>query len=332
MDSHEMLAAWTLPEPRTLRPTAAGTNNLSHVVETPAGSYFLRIYRNTSDPGRIRYEHSLLHHLQHADLSFAVPSPLATRGGETFVTTRHEGNEVVGALFSLIPGRHPQRGNVAQTAACGEALAELDDALARMEIDTSLPTPGMFGELDKVHPLVADPLAVVGQIAVPDRQKSRLRALLAELLALTPDLYHRLPQQIIHADLFASNVLMRGDRVSGILDFEFASPDLRAMDVAVGVWAFGVSAWDPDDQWPLIRSFAEGYRRRLVLNGEEIAALPILLRLREAMSLVHWMGRLQQGLTTEQDIARRADNLLQLDEWLHTNGQKLARQVEHAMR
>ena len=118
---------------------------------------------------------------------------------------------------------------------------------------------------------------------------------------------------------------MLGDRVSGLLDFEFASPDLRAMDLTVGLCAFGVAARKTGGEWPLIEAFARGYQRRVALTREEIDALPTLLRLREATALVHWVGRLRRDLTTEDNIARRAQDLLGLDDWLRSHGGELIR-------
>jgi len=331
VDLMECLAAWDIPGLTTHRLADAGTNNLSRQIDTPAGPYLLRIYQNTSDPGRIRFEHALLLALQREELSFSVPLPLATRRGETYVELGHDGRDAVAALFPLIPGRHPEYGNVAAAARCGEALAELDDALTRIEVDPSLPRPTMYGQLDKVHPLVADPLAMVEQIAVPAEGRAHHRAVFAELLEAIPSLYAHLPRQIIHGDFFAGNVLMDDDHVQGILDFEFSSPDLGVMDFAVGISAFGVARRDSGDPWPLVQAFSEGYRRRRALTGEEITALPMLVLLREATSLIHWTGRHRQGLTTEGDVAGRADELLALDAWLRAYGLELQRQVERAM-
>ncbi len=119
--------------------------------------------------------------------------------------------------------------------------------------------------------------------------------------------------------------------LSGILDFEFAAPDLRAMDIAVALWSFGIALWQTERDWALIEALIAGYRQRHALTSAEVAAIPTLLRLREATSLVHWMGRRRQGLTTADDIAKRAGGMLDVDRWLQAHGTELLRRVEQAL-
>ncbi|GIX18987.1 MAG: hypothetical protein KatS3mg120_0663 [Erythrobacter sp.] len=53
------------------------------------------------------------------------------------------------------------------------------------------------------------------------------------------DLSH-LPQSQTHTDLFPDNVLMLGDRVTGLIDFYFACTGPMALDLAVthAAWCF----------------------------------------------------------------------------------------------
>lgn len=177
------------------------------------------------------------------------------------------------------------------------------------------------------HPLVPDPLGAVEQISLVPESRERLHAALSSLIAIASHLYAPLPEQIIHGDYFPSNVLMEGNGVSGILDFEFASPGPRTMDLAIGLWAFGVLHWRTADDWPLIEAFAAGYQRRTTLAPVEIDALPALMRLREATSLIHWIGRFRQGLTNERDIELRINRFLTLEEWKCGHGDELIRRV-----
>jgi Ser/Thr protein kinase RdoA (MazF antagonist) len=100
---------------------------------------------------------------------------------------------------------------------------------------------------------------------------------------------------------------MDGSRVTAILDFEAAGPGYRAMDLAIGLWAFG------NHDRSAAQAFRRGYLTRLPLTDAEQHAVPDLQLLREATSLVHWYGRHLEGLTTAADVNARADRLLQLE-------------------
>lgn len=330
VNPQHLLAAWSIPAPRNVRLANAGTNNRSYVVDTHAASYLLRVYQNTNDLERIRYEHALLQQLGQAGLSLAMPFPLTATSGNTYVITTQDGGDLVAALSPMIPGREPVRGNVAEAAICGEALGELDYALASVEVESEFRGLPWFGQPGAVHAFVPDPFTAIAQLPLVVTHRKRIGAALRDLAALAPRLYERLPEQIIHGDFFPSNVVMGGNVVSGVLDFEFASPGPRAMDLAVALWGFGISHWRSGGDWPLVEVFATGYRRRVALSPVEIAALPDLIRLREATSLIHWIGRLRQGLTTEPDIVSRTDRLLQVDGWVHTHGDELVQRVEQA--
>ena len=115
--------------------------------------------------------------------------------------------------------------------------------------------------------------------------------------------------------------------MSGMLDFEFASPDLLAMDFVCGLRSFGSIAGDKTTDWPAISAFARGYAASRPLTEHEVAAVPTLLRLRTAASLVHWVGRWRQGKATRMFIHRRALDLLATDRWLRRTGNRLVEEI-----
>ncbi|MET0179582.1 MAG: phosphotransferase, partial [Novosphingobium sp.] len=99
-----------------------------------------------------------------------------------------------------------------------------------------------------------------------------------ELAALAADWPEALPQAAIHADLFPDNVLMTGDRVSGLIDFYFACTDAMAYDLAVthAAWCFDRDGerFDP----AVSRALLRGYAAVRPLGAAEQRAMPCLAR------------------------------------------------------
>jgi homoserine kinase type II len=123
-----------------------------------------------------------------------------------------------------------------------------------------------------------------------------------------------LPRSVIHADLFPDNVLMLGERVTGLIDFYFACTDLAAYDIAVthAAWCFDAEGrnYNPEISAALLA----GYESLRPLSGDERAALPVLARtaaLRFTMSRAYdWLNTPADALVTRKSpsaFARRLE-------------------------
>ncbi len=117
---------------------------------------------------------------------------------------------------------------------------------------------------------------------------------------------------MIHADLFPDNVLMLGEKVTGLIDFYFACNDLTAYDVAVAhaAWCFDATGttFRPD----LSAALLAGYESLRPLLSEERAVLPLLAQgaaLRfTATRAYDWLNTPADALVTRKDpmaFARR---------------------------
>nr|WP_255512617.1 phosphotransferase [Kribbella steppae] len=298
----ELLGAWGVGV-GDVRVVGEGTNNASYFV---GDEFVLRVHRNSAAPD---YEHAVLRAL--GGLSFAVPVPLVAEDGSTVVRRVVGGEMVTASLSRRIPGEHPRRGDVVRAEFCGDALAELDEALVELDPATLPPRHVWDGDLTKVHPRVADLDELVASLEGAERREQ-----VARIFAVVQPA-RDLPQSIIHADFGPTNVLMEGTRVTAILDFEAAGPGYRAMDLAAGLWSFGHHAWPGATD-----AFRHGYLARLPLTDAEQHAVPDLQLLREATSLTHWYGRHLEGLTTAADITARADRLLELERGLQNDARE----------
>lgn len=272
------LRRWRLPEPIALRTAEHGFNNENGIVETPEGAYVLRSYRNTTAEA-VRYEHALLAALEQIDLPFAIPTPVPTPDGDTVVAlSASDGPPRLLSLARFFPGEPPSAGNLTQAAAGGAALGRLDRALADLR---HLPTPlrsRRFGDLDQGHPAVTDARNAVRAIpASVLGDRDRLLVLLDRVQRAMPTFYDALPCQVIHRDYDAvhGNVLVDRERVSAVLDFEFAGPDLRVLDLAIAL-VYWPTPVDEDGRWATYEAFVRGYASATPLTGEELDALPLV--------------------------------------------------------
>ncbi len=245
---------------------AEGVENSNFLVETRGGRdghrFILTLYEKRVDPGDLPFFMALLDHL--AARGCRVPRAIADRSGVQI-------RELAGrpaCLIEFLEGISLTTPSPAQAQAAGEALAKMHHAVA----DFSGARPNSMG-LASWHDLAGK---CAGQWQQID---PALEAIVTEELAfLTAHWPQDLPQSVIHADLFPDNVLMLGDRVSGLIDFYFSCRDARAYDLAVthSAWCFS-----PDGRnfgSAVSDALLQGYHANLKLTRAETQALPILAR------------------------------------------------------
>lgn len=317
----DLLRAWPLTGARVLN-RLGGTNNRSHAVIASGGQYVLRHYENTANPDRLHYEHALLIALNRLEMPFAIPVPVPACNGETLVRVVVGENEVLAGLFPLLPGKRPRGLELDELSAAGAALGHLDRALHDVDIDSS-GAPPLSGDLARIHPLVPDPLEMLGGLELEDSKREELNSIVSRLLASLPDLYRSLPRQIVHRDYDASNILTRRGHVTAVLDFEFAGEDLRIADLGRTIGMFNGHPWSYPNGGDRVITMCESYRHVVDLSPEELEALPQVMLLSRLISVIHREGRRRHGLATQSDVASRLDDLIRMEDWLRGQTGKL---------
>ncbi len=333
-----VLREWALPRPVRVRQLAHGTNNEMFAVETRDGSFVLRVYANHADARRVRFEQAVLARLAQAGLPFALPVPLPTASGDLIARIAGEGDGggaqvTLATLAPLLPGAHPDRGNLEQARTGGEALGLLDVALAYlppMEVEGAVGWRS-YGDLAHCHPLVPDPRAAILELPVAAETRDRLARTYDALLERIPVLYGTLPRQLTHEDYAPDNLLMEGARVTAVLDFEFCALDVRAMDLTVALSWWPGERFGTGEEWPILRAVAGGYARHVTLTAEEARAMPTLYLLRAYTSLIHRLGRWRQGLSPLEAVTERAHAAIQREEWVQAHGVRLVDVVMEGM-
>lgn len=258
----QFVALYDVGELLSVKGIAEGVSNSNWLIETNRSHYILTRYEHRTDPADLPYFLGLLDHLS----ARGCPVPRTIHDSSGGSIGQLGGNPA--ALIEFLSGLSVDDPTPMQAAAVGRALAGMhhgarDYAPTR---ENSLGSKDVEAILDGL----GDP-ALAG--IDPD-----LPAFVANERAwLARNADSGFPIGTIHADLFPDNVLMRGNKVGGLIDFYFSCTGPLALDLATthASWSFGT-----DNEFRLETGLAlvAGYNDVRAIEAAERATLPYLAR------------------------------------------------------
>ncbi|UYY59837.1 homoserine kinase [Sphingomonas sp. S2-65] len=285
----DFLHGYAVGELVSAKGIAEGVENTNYLVDTTVGRFILTLYEKRVAAGDLPYFMALLDHL--AERELPVPRAIRNRQGAAIGELENR----PACLIEFLPGVSLSQPTRTQAHAAGVALGQLHCAATTfgqeransMGVDQWRPLFERCGrDLDAIQPGLHDALA-------------------GELDRVLGAWDHGLSRGTIHADLFPDNVLMRGDEVSGLIDFYFACTDVRALDLAIthSAWSFDATGGQVD--WEVGRALIEGYQQSVRLSGEEKAAFQTLCEgacIRFLLSRAwDWLNTPADALVTRKD-------------------------------
>jgi len=274
---------------------AEGVENSNYLVDTsgPDGRgarFILTLYEKRVNAADLPFFMALLDHL--ADKGLPVPPAIKDRDGR-------EIQELAGraaCLIQFLPGISLSHPTPVQAAAASRAMADMHAAVA----DFGMTRPNSMGA-ESWRPLFDRCGRSLDEIA-PGLHDDLGFAIDRVLSGWGKDGFDHVA---IHADLFPDNVLMLGDKVTGLIDFYFACTDIRIYDLAImhSAWSFDAtgSRYDPAIGDAVMR----GYESRFPLSPFERAEFARLASgacIRFALSRAwDWLNTPANALVTRKD-------------------------------
>lgn len=297
----ELIAQYDVGDLVSAKGIAEGVSNSNWLIETTGAAgegaglaansgsrYILTLYERRIELADLPYFLGLLDHL--AAKNCPVPRTIHDKTGQAY---RMEHGKAA-ALIEFLPGVSPTTPTLAQAASVGEVLARMHLASADFPL-TRANTMDFASNCALLERFDEAKLASIN----PDLPAMLGPANAAAKLDLAP-----LPRTQIHADLFPDNVLMLGDRVTGLIDFYFACTGAMALDLAIthGAWCFDAAG----DFLPrLSAAFIAGYESVRPLEPAERALLPEIAKgaaLRFVASRTEdWLDTPEDALVTRKD-------------------------------
>lgn len=264
-DLAALIAHYDVGELVSAKGIAEGVSNSNWLIETSGGDgkgarFILTMYERRIDPDDLPFFLGLLDHLS----EHGAPVPRTIHDREEAAYRMIDGKAV--ALIEFLPGVSVDAPTSAQARAVGAALAEMHRAAQ----DFPLRRTNTLDIAESARVLADCEPAALAQI---DPALPATIAIAKQLLGKWPQ---DLPQAVCHTDLFPDNVLMRGSRVTGMIDFYFACTEAMAYDLAVthAAWSFkkGGAQFDPAIGGALLA----GYESVRPLEAREREHLPLL--------------------------------------------------------
>lgn len=304
-----------------LEACSGGTNNTTRYLAYAGKAFMLRLYNTHEEWEKAAFEHQLLTALGRLTpgLPFGVPQPEKGAAGSGLIRLE---NGKLAAMFRYLDGVAPDFGQAAQAEAFGRAVGRLSAALERVEREGAgreagleLPAYPPYYALASAHP--SCPLDEVIRFCREPAGEfagcmEALDVLACQLERITPvlDKLALLPHQLIHGDLNASNALVTSSgEIAALLDFEFVTRDLKAMEPAVCLWGLLPEA-DADEQaearaWVSLEAFWRGFAGVRPLSAAERRAVPELMQLRSLDVFLHFLGRYRDGVDDASMLLRQ---------------------------
>ncbi len=304
----ELLAAYEHERWELVNRSGAGTNNTTRFIRLDGQDYVVRRYETHRDAGKVRYEHAVLQALQTMQLSFHTPAPLLNKQGCSYTTLAASENKLA-AIFTYAEGDNPSLERMDDIYAYGELTGALSAALSRIDVPLEPVYPPYY-EIEASYPLCAgDALrqfctkpgapfaAQADKLSVIWTKFQAIRERLADLDSL--------PKQLVHGDLNRTNMLSGKDgRMKAVLDFEFTTLDVRAMELAVAIQDIYDPAVPGEQMLGRAEQFMRGYAVHGELSPEEARAIPLLMILRKFDVFLHFLSRYFDGVNDETLVMR----------------------------
>jgi homoserine kinase type II len=319
--------AWDLGRWGDWHRTPKGSTNTTYFVTTDRGRFVVRVSNpRKTEPGMVQ-EVALLGHLRAR--GYPAPAVVATRTGEAWA--------LVDGALCLVTERIPGAfGDLADPW----HLAESARALARFHREgRDLPEParpalgsemGLLAEgqglVERAGELVA------GLTGVESRDRfARAWEVIEPRFAAARQLLSangELPRMVTHGSLGISAVLFEGTRLTGVLDYERAAHEARALDVAYTLRALTRRPKEEPGAFDLarLRTFMTAYRDEEPLGPGEAERLPQVMR---AQRLLKVAGKASNFGHKHAVVAQGEKDAVKLIETLELEVPRLAWLEDH---
>jgi len=262
------LADYSLGQLLEMQGISSGIENTNYFVTTGNGRFVLTLFEILNMDELPFYLNLMAHLARHG---IPCRSPASNRHNQFLGLL----NGKPACIVSRLSGKSTTIPSTEQCAAIGAMLGQMH--VAGQSFSQTMPNPRGTAWRELTAPKVR-PFLDADQATILD----------SEVTLHKQNDFSKLPQGVIHADLFRDNVLLEENHVGGLIDFYFACSDVLLYDVAITVndWCMRSDCILDTER---TQAFLRAYHNVRPLQNNEQQAWAKILRL---AALRFWISRL----------------------------------------
>jgi homoserine kinase type II len=193
------------------------------------------------------------------------PKPLKSKNGSHLIKLKNK----KACIVSFLNGKDKLKLNLKNCYEVGKVIANIHEITKKIKISTK----NSMG-IKELGPLLKS-------IKFKSKKFSNLQKFLTNnLKEIKKDWPSKLPQGIIHGDLFIDNIFFNKNKLSGVIDFYFAANDIFMYEIAICINAlcfdYKKSKFEMNKQ--KIKKLIKGYESVKKISLKEKKSLNILCR------------------------------------------------------
>ena len=240
-----------------------GIENTNYLLKTKKNKFILTIFEKRVLDKEIPFFMKLMELLNSQKIN--CPKPLKSKNGSHLIKLKNK----KACIVSFLNGKDKLKLNLKNCYEVGKVIANIHKITKKIKISRK----NSMG-IKELGPLLKS-------IKFKSKKFSNLQKFLTNnLKEIKKDWPSKLPQGIIHGDLFIDNIFFDKNKLSGVIDFYFAADDIFMYEIAICINAlcfdYKKSKFEMNKQ--KIKKLIKGYESVKKISLKEKKSLNILCR------------------------------------------------------
>ena len=193
-----------------------GIENTNYLLKTKKNKFILTIFEKRVLDKEIHFFMKLMELLNNSNIN--CPKPLRSKNGSHLIKLKSK----KACIVSFLDGKDKIKLNLKNCYEVGKVIANIHQITKKIKISRK----NSMG-IKELGPLLKS-------IKFRSKKFSNLQKFLTNnLKEIKKNWPSKLPQGIIHGDLFIDNIFFNKDKLSGVIDFYFAANDIFMYEIAI---------------------------------------------------------------------------------------------------